>query len=81
MPLHEYQCRACGLEFEALIRGADVPACPSCGGSDVGLLVWLFSVDSEGTRRAARESSLPRSRKTQLDKEVSEREEYERHRH
>jgi len=81
VPLFEYRCRTCEIEFEALVRGTDRPTCPSCAGTDLDRLLSLFSVDSDGTRAAARQSSLPRSRKTQLDKEVGEREEYERHRH
>jgi putative FmdB family regulatory protein len=81
MPIYEYRCRGCGVEFEALIRGSDTPACPSCAATDLERLVSLFAVDSEGTRDAARQSSLPRSRKVQMDKEVADRETYERHRH
>jgi putative FmdB family regulatory protein len=31
MPIYEYVCTDCGEEFEALIRGDQQPACPSCG--------------------------------------------------
>ena len=31
MPIYEYACLDCGREFEELIRGAERPACPSCG--------------------------------------------------
>ncbi len=67
--------------FEALIRSTDTPSCPSCTGTDLERLVSSFAVDSEGTREAAREASLPRSRKIHIDKEIGEREDYERHRH
>ncbi|HVA48618.1 MAG TPA: zinc ribbon domain-containing protein [Pirellulales bacterium] len=30
MPLYEYQCDACGDEFELLVRSGDKPECPSC---------------------------------------------------
>lgn len=30
MPLYEYACRACGREFEVLVRGEETPACPHC---------------------------------------------------
>ncbi len=81
MPLFEYRCRKCGDQFEALVRGTDQPTCPSCTAIDLELLPSLFAVDSTGTREAARRASMPRSRKTHQDKEVGEREDYERHRH
>ena len=31
MPIYEYTCRACGHEFEHLVRGDAKPACPACG--------------------------------------------------
>ncbi len=30
MPIFEYKCEACGKEFEELVFGDDVPACPAC---------------------------------------------------
>ena len=44
-------------------------------------LISSFAVDSDGTRQAARDSSMPRSRRTHLDKEIGELEDYNRHRH
>ncbi|MCO6454541.1 MAG: zinc ribbon domain-containing protein [Pirellulaceae bacterium] len=35
MPIYEYTCRKCGSQFELLIRGGDVPACPSCRSQQV----------------------------------------------
>jgi putative FmdB family regulatory protein len=34
MPIFEYACRACGKEFEALVRSSDTPQCP-CGSTDL----------------------------------------------
>ena len=31
MPIYEYECGGCHSEFEALVRGGDVPSCPTCG--------------------------------------------------
>ena len=31
MPIYEYACKNCGHEFEELVRGDEVPSCPSCG--------------------------------------------------
>jgi len=30
MPIFEYACRACGLEFETLVRGSETPSCERC---------------------------------------------------
>jgi putative FmdB family regulatory protein len=35
MPLYDYVCQSCHAEFELLIRSADVPTCPTCGGVDL----------------------------------------------
>ena len=58
MPLYDFQCRACGHEFEALVRaGEESPACPSCTGRDIERLLSTFAVSSaEKTQAAARDS-------------------------
>jgi len=35
MPMYEYQCKACGLVFEAMQKFSDAPLteCRSCGGA------------------------------------------------
>ena len=36
MPIYEYRCPECGLDFEKIQKiGADAPPCPSCGFVDV----------------------------------------------
>ena len=30
MPIYEYTCRACGNDFELLVRSSTVLACPKC---------------------------------------------------
>jgi putative FmdB family regulatory protein len=39
MPLYEYQCRACGHGFEALVRSDSVPACPLCASTELNKAV------------------------------------------
>jgi putative FmdB family regulatory protein len=37
MPLYEYQCKACGEEFEKMMRFSEAdqnPVCPSCQSPD-----------------------------------------------
>ena len=31
MPIYEYRCDDCEVEFEALIRGEEQAECPTCG--------------------------------------------------
>ena len=56
MPLFDFKCRACGHEFEALIRPQDKapPSCARCGGADLERLLPTFAVSSaEKTQEAA----------------------------
>jgi putative FmdB family regulatory protein len=55
MPLFDFRCRACGHEFEALVRPADaVPVrCAACGGHDLEKLLPTFAVSSEERTREA----------------------------
>jgi len=56
VPLYDFRCRACGAQFEALVRGSSTPACPSCAGTDLERLLSGFSlsVRSGGLSAAAR---------------------------
>ena len=46
MPLYEFVCPDCHKEQEHLVRGAESPACDSCGG---GRLTRLLSVPAMHT--------------------------------
>jgi len=52
MPIYEYECRACGHQFELLVLKTTVAACPSCEGQDLERLLSGFAVSSEGTRQS-----------------------------
>ncbi len=41
MPLFEYQCPACDVTFEQLVRGDTKVSCPSCGSSRVRKLLSI----------------------------------------
>lgn len=77
MPIFEYRCSSCGEEFESLVRGADVPTCPGCGGEDLERLLTSFAVSSAeraqrslaSARAAYRRSS---DRKDRLHHEAEE---------
>jgi putative FmdB family regulatory protein len=81
MPLYEYECRGCGHRFEALVRGADRPACPACRSEDLEQMLSLFAVSSEATRQSHLQSARRANKKVQRDKLMAEREEIEHHHH
>jgi putative FmdB family regulatory protein len=41
MPLHDFRCPGCNQTFELLIRGSDVPVCPTCGSQKLEKLVSM----------------------------------------
>ena len=55
MPLYEYRCPSCDRQFELLIRGGAVPACPTCGSTTVEKILSMFAVSSEGTQLRSRQ--------------------------
>lgn len=48
MPIYEYQCKACGHEFEYLTFGKDNPCCPACQGKKVCRLMSACGFVSKG---------------------------------
>lgn len=44
MPIYQYRCEDCGTEFEDLVRGAELPACPRCAGSNASKRFSTFAV-------------------------------------
>jgi putative FmdB family regulatory protein len=59
MPIYEYRCEACDHRFEALIRNADAPACPSCGSQTLEREFSTFAVSTGGA--SAMRSAAPGS--------------------
>ena len=76
MPLYEYVCRACALEFELLVLKQTVPRCPSCESQDLEKQFSLPSVRSETTRSLALKAARKRDRK-RGDERVREQIEYQ----
>jgi putative FmdB family regulatory protein len=74
MPLYDYSCRACGHQFEALVRAADVVACPSCQSEDVERLISSFGVSSGQLSNAAKRDVRKQGEKTRRDRVEYERE-------
>ena len=74
MPLHEYRCRGCAHQFEALVRGGDTVVCPSCRGQDLEQLLSLFAVSSETTRKSNLAAAKRKQAKTARDKAIADAE-------
>jgi len=51
MPIHEYACRACGNEFETLVRASDTPTCVSCGSDALDKKLSVFAANNPKRRR------------------------------
>jgi len=80
MPIYEYECKACGHEFEQLIRTGDVPSCPSCKSQELTRLLSLSSVSSEHTRQHNFNKARDRAKLVQRDKDVAQAEYEKKHR-
>ena len=59
MPLFEYQCRDCGLTFEAFVTTDRTAGCPGCQGSN--LIKLLSSPGMVGSSSATRRPAEPLS--------------------
>ena len=46
MPIFEYACRACGHEFETLVRASDTPSCASCGSAALDKKLSVFAAQN-----------------------------------
>lgn len=47
MPLYEYECKACGEQFEMLVsadKKDEAKACPACGSEDSARMLSTFAV-------------------------------------
>jgi putative FmdB family regulatory protein len=43
VPIYEYACRACGNQFETLVRGAEQPACSHCSSPELEKKLSVFA--------------------------------------
>jgi putative FmdB family regulatory protein len=82
MPLYDFRCRACGREFEGLVRAADPapPECPGCHGRDLEQLLSTFAVSSaektQASATAKRQKEASRARRDTVAMDI----EAEKHR-
>lgn len=77
MPIYDYKCRACGAQFEELVKLGQTPNCPACDGNDLEKLLSLPAVSTDKTRK--RNMSIARRRADGVRKEQKHAQaEYER---
>jgi putative FmdB family regulatory protein len=76
MPIYDYACRACSHEFEALVRGSNVPACPECKSEDLERKLSFPVVRSESTRGQIK-ASVKKRDKAQAKDNAHEQRKYE----
>lgn len=80
MPLFDFRCRACGHEFEALVRPSDTTPlrCGACGGEDLERLLATFAVSSEertreaATKKRRKEAAVARRDNIAMDIEAEQ---------
>lgn len=80
MPIFEYRCATCAHEFERLVRTGDVPACPSCQGTQLERLLSSVAMSSEHTRSLSFNKARQAAKRVQRDKDVAQAEYEKKHR-
>jgi putative FmdB family regulatory protein len=73
MPIYDYSCRACNHEFEALVRGSSVPACPECRSEELDRKVSFPVVKSESTKGRIMASAKKRDKLQAIDRAHEQR--------
>jgi putative FmdB family regulatory protein len=48
MPIFAYRCRACGKEFQILVRSAETPVCEACHSADLDQQLSLIADRKKG---------------------------------
>lgn len=76
MPLYDFRCRACGHEFESLVRNNVLPSeCPTCHAADLERLLSTFAATSREKRQAAASKQVQKAAKQgRLDTVATDRE-------
>ena len=82
MPIYEYTCEDCGLDFERLVLGNTRPTCPGCGSTRLERRISLPRVRSSGTRdmamRAAKRRDAAQAR-DRMHERIRYEESHDRH--
>ena len=81
MPIYDFQCRACGREFEAIVRANDAPECPACHGRDLERLLSSFAVSSPEQRKAIARRQVKKAASDERKVQGERDRDAEKHRH
>jgi len=82
MPIYEYTCTDCGLDFERLVLGRRTPTCLECDSENLERRMSLPRVKSSSTRsmamRAARKRDANQAR-DRMHERIRYEESHDRH--
>jgi putative FmdB family regulatory protein len=74
MPIYDYKCRACGHQFEKLVRLDEAPACPVCQAADPERLFSLPGISTQKSRSRTLGIARKQAGKIKRDKDHAQRE-------
>jgi putative FmdB family regulatory protein len=77
MPIYEYKCQGCGLQFEKIVKLNESPNCPTCDSSDLEKLFTVAAVSTSRTRAKSIQTARSRANSVKKEQDVAQRE-YER---
>ena len=63
MPIYEYHCPQCDKDFEELVFGSALPACPTCGGKNNERLLSKPIIHTPAPSRVGQVMQYPSSGK------------------
>ena len=82
MPIYEYTCQDCGLDFERLVLGRKTPTCPGCESERLERRISLPRVKSTSTHdmamRAAKKRDAAQAR-DRMHERIRYEESHDRH--
>jgi putative FmdB family regulatory protein len=62
MPIFDYICTDCKHEFEALVRGSKIPACPRCKSEQLEKQLSLPAIKTDATTGLAMQAAKRRDK-------------------
>jgi putative FmdB family regulatory protein len=80
MPIYEYECQACGHQFEYLLLPSSPAAkCASCGSKKLEKMISKCAVSSENTRESNLSSARKQAQKIGKEKQHEEHKQMHHH--